>query len=198
MYSMIKELSDVSTSQTIVLISILRSCYFILEERELEDTEWIEKHKSGVMAVGRVLHFLGLAEPTDRTVIGWTAKPSFLQLAKDATPALNAEPQHCDTDEPELTKEESVMLDMLNGIATGVLFSDELITSQYQDLDWPEFFQQRDVVLSFTYLLLRGTGLIRTNEEGEFKPNPVLCELFMQGAIRLGTAARESSSFKCA
>jgi hypothetical protein len=194
---MIEELSDVSTSKTIVLISILRSCYFIWEERELEDTEWIEKHKSGVMAVGRVLHFLGLAEPDERTMIGWTAKPRFFQLAKEAEPALNAEPQHCDADQPEPTEEESVMVDMVSDIATGVLFSDELITSQYQDLDWPEFFQQRDVVMSFTYLVLRGAGLIRTNEDGEFKPNPVLFELFMQGAIRLCAAARESSSFKC-
>jgi hypothetical protein len=106
------------------------------------------------MAAGRVLQFLGLAELDERSDIGWTAKPKFFQMAKEAEPALLEEPKECNSNEPELTKEESVLVDMLDGIATEVLFDAELITSEYGDLEWPEFFDQRIEVLNFTHRLL--------------------------------------------
>jgi hypothetical protein len=53
-------------SKTDPLISVLRNCYFIWEERELTHAQWFENHKSGVMAAGRVLQFLGLARAIKR------------------------------------------------------------------------------------------------------------------------------------
>jgi hypothetical protein len=195
MNSLIKKSRRAPISKTDPLALLLRNCCFFWEERKLSHAEWVENHKPSVMAAGRVLQFLDLAEAAERSGIGWTAKPIVFQMAKDAEPALDAEPQDYNSDEFETTKEESVMVDMLDGIATAVLFDNKLSTSQYSFGSWPEFFQQREIVLHFTHRVLLGTGLMRSTEEG-YQPSPLLCELFTQGATKIGNAARTSSLVK--
>jgi hypothetical protein len=110
--------------------------------------------------VGPLFQFLGLAEPDKQSVIGWKAKPRFFQIGKEAAP-----PNY--SFEEERTEDDAVLVDMLTGIAAGVLFD--------------ECFEQRMSVLYCTYRLLEGVRLMRWDEVDEWIPTPLVRELFTQG-----------------
>jgi hypothetical protein len=133
-------------STTDPLISILRNYCFLWEERELTHAQWVDKHKPCVMAAGRVLQFVGLAEPNKESAIGWKAKARFFQIAKGAAPPDDG------TYETSRTDDDALVVDMLDGIATKELVDWGQPTHicgdfYHVDLVWTEFFKQREIVL---------------------------------------------------
>jgi hypothetical protein len=162
-------------STTDPLILILRNCRFVWE---LSDADWLNSYKLSVMAAGRVLQFLSLAEPDKQSPIGWKAKPRFFQIAKEAAPPNSFMEERTE----ERTEDDALLVDMLDGIAASVLFDEE--------------FEKRISVLNFTYSLLERVRLMRWDEVDEWLPTPLVRELFMQGALKIGNAARRSSLAK--
>jgi hypothetical protein len=187
---------NAAISKTDPLISVLRNCWFVWEEQGLTHAQWFETHKSGVIVVGRVFEFLGLAEPDEQSVIGWKAKPRFFQIAKETAPTNSFEEERTE----ERTKDDALLVDMLTGIATQKLVDWGMpinicggyATSPISD-EWTEFFEQRGIALYFTCEVLEGMGLLRLDEVDEWQPTPLLRELFTQGALKIANAAPTSS-----
>jgi hypothetical protein len=147
----------------------------------MSHAEWLGKHQIQVKAAGRVLRFLGLAEPDQKSDIGWRAKRRFVQIAK------KAELQNRDPNELSKTKHDEVLFDMLEAIAIGVFKGGppayDLATHNETDVG----------VQEFNLLLLSGLGLIRLNDHFDPIVTPLLRELFVQGAVQIQKAASASS-----
>jgi hypothetical protein len=112
-----KKRRKAAISKTDPLMLILRNFCSVRGDRKLSHATWLENHRSGVIAAGRVLQFLGLADLDELSGIGWKAKPLFFRFAKEAKP-LYVAPQDGGCEELEFTNEDSVLIDMLSGIAT--------------------------------------------------------------------------------
>jgi hypothetical protein len=150
-------------------------------EETLSHAQWFENHKFGVWGAGRLLQFLRLAEPDKRSAIGWKARPRLFQIAK------KARPPKVESKAPRSTQDDAILVDMLYGIAVGLIFEDPPPPSG--DFDRTEFIRPR-VVHDFTSCLLEELGLMLEDDSGLEKPTPLLRELFAQGALKLGKPAK--------
>jgi hypothetical protein len=186
MNALTKKSRKAAISKTDPLALILRNCCRFWEERKLSHAEWLEEHKASVIAAGRVLQFLGLAEPDKQSVIGWKAKPRLFQIAKKARSLK------CYSTEAPKTQDDEILLDMLYAIAAGVSVFTDVESSDY--FDRHAYCHFRESVADFTSVVFEELGLTVVDDNyDEEKPTLLLRELFIQGAGKVAKFAGTAS-----
>jgi hypothetical protein len=111
MLSTTRKSSAVTIFKTNAVIAILRKSCSSCGKEKISHAEWLEKYEIHLMAAGRVLQFLGLAEPDYQSGIGWKATSRFFQMAK------SAEAVDSNFDGPWITEDDGLLVNMLEGIA---------------------------------------------------------------------------------
>ena len=155
MYSLIEKSKTAVISKRDPLTPMLRELFRFYSEETLSHAEWLENRELVVRGTGRMLQFLGLAEPDKQSDIGWKANSRLFQLTK------KAEPPKADPYKLARTEDDAVLVDMLDGIAAGVLFDSDLFTY----FDSAKYFDRREIVIDFTSIVLEGLGLMLEDED---------------------------------
>jgi hypothetical protein len=157
--------------EDLTLIAQLRELHSWDGEEKLSHAEWLEKRKLQVSGVGRVLQFLGLAEPDERSCLGWKARQRFFQIAK------KTKGQNYRVFEGLRTENDAIIVDMLRGLAIGVVTND-------LDKAADVYIREQSSVFMYAVCVLSGLDLYFEDEDEEAMPSPLLRELFLQRAVK--------------
>lgn len=132
----------------------------------VSDQKWVKQHESEVKCLGRVLQFLGLAEPMKKCALGWSLTPLFIDLQ------ITAPDPELDWDAPKRTKREALLMDMLYGI---VIRASGGKRRQRDQTDFSKLFIG---ALDLVHDVLYHLNLISEDQYGGEIPAPMLEELF--------------------
>jgi hypothetical protein len=174
-----KETGSVVMEMDIRLVKILRECIRVKEAKKLNDLEWLEECGCLVHGPLRVLDFLDLVE-SDSSKLNWRPKRRLMYLAKRPVKTGPRGIRRTDND--------LLLIDMLNGIATG---------GEFDNYDGPDVdntccYNVKIITTCIASVLVR-LNLVQFNDYGMgpvWRATPLLLKLFKQGALELEKAYR--------
>jgi hypothetical protein len=148
-----KKKHEVTDSESFLLIEFIRE--ICVSDSDLGAIEYLEKYDGLIRGIGRILELLGLAELDERRLIGWKATRRLIGLIADR----GARP--------------------LKGTKTRASYTDLallglLLVAANMD-DWGGFSGS-----VFAYQVLEASGLLRRGGSDDWRPTPLLAQLFVE------------------